>query len=47
MTMSKIIYMEQTLALIARQDPTRVEEIIKSGKICQTESGIKYVLIQE
>jgi hypothetical protein len=39
--------MEQTLALIARHDPIRVEEIIKSGKILQTESGIKYVLIQE
>jgi len=45
--MSKIIYMEQTLAVIAQQDPKKFEEIIKSGKICQTESGIRYVLIQE
>ena len=45
--MSKIIYMEQTLGLMAQQDPKRVEEIIKAGKISQTAAGIRYVLIQE
>lgn len=45
--MAKIIYMEQTLALIHSQDPKAVEEIVQSGVICQTESGIRYLLIPE
>lgn len=45
--MAKIIYMEQTLALIHSQDSKAVEEIVQSGVICQTESGIRYLLITE
>jgi hypothetical protein len=45
----KEIYMEQTLMLIAQltQDkPKVIQEIIGSGVLRQTESGIKYLLIE-
>jgi len=45
----KEIYMEQTLVLIAQstQDkPEIIQEIISSGALKQTESGIRYLLIE-
>ena len=40
--------MEQTLALIHNQQGTEaVEEIVQFGVICQTKSGIRYLLIPE
>ena len=46
--MAAIIYMEQTLALIhSQQGPEVVNAIVQSGVICQTESGIRYLLIPE
>lgn len=46
--MAAIIYMEQTLALIHKQQgPKVVQEIVQSGVICETESGIKYLLIPD
>lgn len=43
----KIVYMEQTLGLIAKIDPTLVNQIIESGKVKKTESGINYLVIEQ
>lgn len=43
------IYMEQTLMLIAQltqENPKVIENIINSGVLKQTESGIRYLLIE-
>ena len=38
--------MEQTLALIHKeQGPEAVQEIVQSGFVCETKSGIRYLLI--
>jgi hypothetical protein len=45
----KEIYMEQTLMLIAqltRDKPEVIQGIINSGTLKQTESGIRYLLIE-
>lgn len=46
----KVIYMEQTLMAIAQltqETPEIINGIINSGIIKQTESGIKYLVIEE
>jgi hypothetical protein len=43
----KIVYMEQTINKLAQVDPERVNSLIQSGKVKQTESGINYLVIEE
>jgi hypothetical protein len=43
----KIVYMEQTINWIAHVDPEKVNALIQSGKVKQTESGINYLVIEE
>jgi len=43
----KVIYMEQTINMIAQIDPERVNSLIQSGTVKQTESGINYLVIEE
>jgi hypothetical protein len=43
----KIVYMEQTINKLAQIDPKLVNNLIQSGKVKQTESGINYLVIEE
>jgi hypothetical protein len=43
----KIVYMEQTINWLAHVDPEKVNALIQSGKVKQTESGINYLVIEE
>ena len=43
----KVIYMEQTINMIAQIDPERFNSLIQSGTVKQTESGINYLVIEE
>ena len=38
-----VIYMEQTLNLLAQKDLKSTENLVKQGEIKQTESGTKYL----
>ena len=38
-----VIYMEQTLNLLAQKDLEKTEKLVKQGEIKQTESGTKYL----
>lgn len=40
-----VIYMEQTLNLLAQKDLEKTENLVKSGEIKQTEEGTKYLKI--
>ena len=45
----KQIYMEQTLLLIAhlnQNDPSVVTDLLSAGTLKETESGIRYLLIE-
>ena len=43
----KVIYMEQTLALIAHLDIEMANKLVSQGEVKQTESGVRYLLIKE
>jgi len=43
----KVVYMEQTINWLAQIDPKLVNNLIQSGKVKQTESGINYLVIEE
>jgi hypothetical protein len=43
----KVVYMEQTINWLAQIDPERVNNLIQSGIVKQTESGINYLVIEE
>ncbi len=43
----KVVYMEQTINMLAQIDPKLVNNLIQSGKVKQTESGINYLVIEE
>ena len=43
----KVVYMEQTINWLAQVDPERVNRLIQSGTVKQTESGINYLVIEE
>ena len=43
----KVVYMEPTINWLAQVDPERVNRLIQSGKVKQTESGINYLVIEE
>ena len=38
-----IIYMEQTLNLLAQKDLKETENLVKQGEIKQVEDGVKYL----
>ena len=38
-----VIYMEQTLNLLAQKNLKETEKLVKQGEIKQTESGTKYL----
>ena len=40
----KVIYMQDTLTLMANGRAREVEDLISSGQVKQTESGINYLL---
>ena len=40
----KVIYMEGTIALMSHGRAKEVEDLISSGQVKQTESGINYLL---
>ena len=42
--MTKIIYMEQTLAFIHSQNPDTVNDIIMQGTLHETKDGIRYLV---
>jgi hypothetical protein len=42
----KIIYMEQTLIMIARENQPFAQQLIQSGKIKQLE-GLNYLVIEQ
>ncbi len=42
----KVVYMEQTINWLAQIDPERVNNLIQSGKVKKTESGINYLVIE-
>lgn len=43
-----VIYMEQTVnLLISSGEKEKVEELIKAGQVKETESGIKYLKIND
>lgn len=39
--------MEQTINWLAQIDPNQVTELIQSGKVKRTESGINYLVIEQ
>lgn len=43
----KTIYMDQTIKLIASNDPAYAQELIKSGIVKETEEKIPYLVIEE
>jgi len=43
----KVVYMEQTLAMIAYFNKEEADSLVKAGQVKQTESGIRYLLIEE
>jgi len=45
--MNKLIYKEQTLNLLAQKDLEKVNNLVKQGKIKETESGDKYLIIED
>lgn len=40
-----IIYMEPTIMAISQQDPAQAQKLIQQGQIKQTETGIRYLII--
>ena len=38
-----VIYMEQTLNLLAQKDLKETENLVKQGEIKQVEDGVKYL----
>lgn len=42
-----IIYMEQTLALIAAQNTEAFKNLVKQGEVAETEAGQKYLVIKD
>lgn len=42
-----IIFMEQTLAIIASQGKEAFQGLVQQGQIKETESGIKYLVIKD
>lgn len=42
-----IIYMEQTLALIAAQSVEAFKNLVKQGEVVETEAGQKYLRIKD
>lgn len=45
--MGQIIYMDQTIKLIAATDPAYAQELIKSGTVKETKDKIPYLVINE
>jgi hypothetical protein len=43
----KVVYMEQTINWLAQIDPHLVNNLIQSGTVKKTESGINYLVIEE
>lgn len=43
----KVIYMQQTLALMSHGRAREVEKIIASGQVKQTLEGINYLVIED
>jgi hypothetical protein len=43
----KVVYMEQTINWLAQVDPQLVNNLIQSGTVKKTESGINYLVIEE
>jgi hypothetical protein len=43
----KVIYMEPTINWLAQIDPERDNNLIQSGTVKKTESGINYLVIEE
>ena len=41
----KLVWMSQTIVLLDKTSPEKVEELIKSGEIKEREDGSKYLLI--
>jgi hypothetical protein len=39
--------MEPTIMAISQQDPARAQALIQQGQIKQTESGIRYLIINQ
>jgi hypothetical protein len=44
--MSKTIYTEETLNLLAQKDLEKVNNLVKQGKIKETELANKYLIIE-
>lgn len=42
-----IIFMEQTLAIIASQSKEAFQGLVQQGQIKETESGIKYLVLKD
>ena len=42
----KVVYMEQTINWLAQIDPNEANNLIQSGIVKQTESGINYLVIE-
>jgi hypothetical protein len=42
-----IIYLAETINLLAQKDEKEVEKLIQSGEIKQTDLGVKYLKIVE
>lgn len=45
--MNKIIYLENTLNILAQKDLEKVNNLVKQGKIKETELGNKYLIIED
>jgi hypothetical protein len=43
----KVVYMEPTINWLAQIDPERVNGLIQSSTVKQTESGINYLVIEQ
>lgn len=46
-THGKVIYLEQTINLINKNNPTLVAELMKSGKVNTTEDGLHYLVLDK
>jgi hypothetical protein len=43
----KLIYMEQTLSIMFQQNTKQTQTIVESGIVKKTESGLRYLIINE
>ena len=42
-----IIFMEQTLALIASQSKEAFQDLVQQGEVKETENSVKYLVIKD